>query len=139
GGGIGAGLDHPTIGRIDHQQDAVRLDRAGNMDRVARAGGEVGDFWNRRAYAVTVPASPVTTVGRASCPWKWLNMAAAAVAARERAASSGRACSRAARNAGQPGPSPALAKWRTTAARSGTCPRRWRAIRRPPSAEPSTT
>src|SRR5690606_242565 len=138
-GGVGAGLQHAAVGGIDHQQDAVRLDRAGDMDRLARTGVEVGRFGCCVAHAWTVPASPATARDGASCPWKCSNMACAAVAARTRLPASGRARSSAWRKAGQPGPSSLVSKWRTAAATSGRYARRWRAISRPPRAEPSIT
>src|SRR5690606_18633647 len=137
GGGIGAGLQHAAVGRVDHQQDAVRLDRTGDVDRLARAGVEVRRFGGK-AHAGTVPASSRTTLLRASWPWKWVNIACAPATARARRPASGSACSKAARNAGQPGPS-ADSKWRTAAPTPGRCARRWRAISCPPRAEPSTT
>ena len=62
GGGIGAGLDDDVVRLAHHQQRAVRLDRAGEMDLLALAVGQVG-LRRKQVRGSTVPDMP---------PVRWL-------------------------------------------------------------------
>lgn len=74
-GGGGAGLHDAAVGRLDHQQHAVRLDHAGDMDRLTRADIHIQGFGG-------------LIHGRGSAArqvWKWANMRCAPSMAASRA------------------------------------------------------